>query len=310
MNSDETGKPTIAQPMITESDAELPNSTNRPLRKTPMYTAVNSPRYHRQRLIRELEDRTKRTLLCYICGRGAEIEKDDVVGIVELLHNVDRGNSIDLMLHTLGGDVDAAEKLIGMVRCAVATPAALRVIIPDCAKSAGTLMALGADEIVMSDSSELGTIDPQIWLKESKGNDICHSVLNYLDAYAHVADNLRNAPNDPVWQVMISNFDPTVLRKFEAVRDRARTLAENLLKRRGLNYSSITSDLMDTKRFPSHSQMIGYETAKEIGLSIKYLPSEDFDWQQYWELYCLLRLATKDRQKLFESSRASLPLDS
>src|ERR1700739_24003 len=290
-----------------ENDGGLTDSAN--YRKTPMYLAIHAPRYQRQQLIREIEVTTGRTLLCYVCGENAEISRDDTLGIVELLHNVQPGSSIDLMLHTLGGDVDAAEKLISMVRAAVAPTAFLRVIVSDCAKSAGTLMALGANEIVMSDTSELGTIDPQLVLKDGKGNNIVHSVLSYLDAYEGVAAELRRDPDDPVFKVQIATFDPTVLQTFEAVRLRARTLAENLLKRVGLNYTAVAASLMDTKRFPSHSQIIGYETAKEIGLNITYLPSEDPIWQKYWALYCHLRLAINGKQKLFESARASLPLD-
>jgi len=211
-------------------------------------------------------------------------------------------------MHTFGGDVDAAEKLIHMLRAATQN-ASLRVIIPDAAKSAGTLMALGAHEIVMSDTSELGTIDPQLELEDGKGNAIVHSVLSYLDAFDNAAKALRDMPNDPVLKVQIASFDPTIIRTFTAVKERARTLAENLLKRQGSTYTAIAAALMDTERFPSHNQMIGYETAKEIGLNVAYLPSEDLIWQKYWELYCHLRLAVKGNQKLFESSLASLPLD-
>lgn len=277
--------------------------------KTPMYLAIHAPRFQRQRLIRELDEKTRRTLLCYICGEAAEINRDDTLGIVELLHNVQPGASIDLMLHTFGGDIDAAEKLISMLRAAVVGPASLRVIVPDVAKSAGTLMALGANEIVMSDTSELGTIDPQLVLKDGKGNNINHSVLSYLDAFAAIAADLRKTPDDPVLQVQIASFDPTALQTFEVVRKRARTLAENLLKRSGLNYTAVAEALMDTERFPSHNQMIGYDTAKLIGLNVLYMPSEDPIWQKYWELYCHLRLAVNGKQKLFESACASLPLE-
>lgn len=302
LNNQDQQEPT--QPRGNSKGPSMPN-----YRKTPMYMAINAPRYQRQQLIREIEERTGRTLLCYICGEKAEINRDDTLGIVELLHNVQPGASIDLMLHTYGGDVDAAEKLIKMLHAAIVSPASLRVIVPDVAKSAGTLMALGADEIVMSDTSELGTIDPQLELKDSKGNTIVHSVLSYLDAFDAIAKNLKDAPDDPVLKVQLESFDPTALRTFDAVRRRARTLAENFLKRVGLNYTAIPYALMDTERFASHSQMIDYGTAKEIGLNIAYMPSEDPIWQKYWELYCHLRLAVNGKQKLFESARASLPLD-
>ena len=62
----------------------------------------------------------------------------------------------------------------------------LRVIVPDFAKSAGTLIALAADKIVMSDSSELGPIDPQFLKKDGDGNARWLSVLSYLKAYENL----------------------------------------------------------------------------------------------------------------------------
>ena len=107
----------------------------------------------------------------------------------------------------------------------------------------------------------------------------------------------------------MEKLDPTTLRKFESVRDRARNFAESKLKLKGKNWSQIASDLMDTKRWASHGQMIKWQDARQIGLTIEYLPQGDLRWQSYWELYCLLRLATKERQKIFESAYASLVFD-
>jgi Serine dehydrogenase proteinase len=284
--------------------------------KTPMYAASNAARYQRQTLIREIQRVTQRCLLTYTCGVAASIERDDIVGFVDMLHNVEKGRDIELMLHTPGGDIDAAEKLITLVRRRV-DESSLRVIIPDYAKSAGTLIALGADTIVMSDTSELGPIDPQVVLKDGNGNLIRHSILSYLDAYETHAEALRRNPNDRAAQIMLSKLDPATVTQFKAVKDRARKLAEDQL-RRGMfrssstpgNFTKIASDLLDTTRWPSHGQMIGWEDAKQIGLSVEYRDPKDAEWQLYWQLYCLQRLEVKDKQKLFESDYASLPFDS
>jgi len=184
-----------------------------------------------------------------------------------------------------------------------------RVIVPDFAKSAGTLMALGADTLIMSDSSELGTIDPQIWSDDGRGNQICHSVLCYLDAFKAHSEALSKNPEDPVARLMLSKLDPTTLRNFEAIRDRARNFAEDQLKRKGRNFSNIASALLDTTRWPSHGQMIKWRDVKDLGLDVDYVPQRSERWQAYWRLYCLLRLAVKDRQNIFESDYASLILD-
>lgn len=276
--------------------------------KTPMYEAVHAPRYHRQSLIKAIEEEWGRSLICYVCGRAASIDRDDTAGFMEVLHNIQPDENVDLLLNTGGGDVDAAEKLTALVQATVGG-AQLRVIIPDFAKSAGTLMILGADAFIMSDSSELGTIDPQIVADDGRGNLIFHSVLSYLDAFKTHSEALRENPDDPVARLMLNKLDPTTLRHYEAIRNRARTFSEGQLKKKGRNFSKITSDLMDLGRWPSHGQMITWQDAKDLGLPVEYLPSRSKQWQAYWRLYCLLLLAVKDRQKIFESKYASLILD-
>jgi hypothetical protein len=237
------------------------------------------------------------------------------VFFVDLLHNVKPDNDLDLLLHTGGGDVDAAEKLISIVRTRVGT-GCLRVIVPDFAKSAGTLMAVGADRIVMSDTSELGPIDPQINLTDGRGNVIRHSVQTYLDAYeAHSAALLKN-PNDVVARLMLDKLDPAIVKLFEAVRNRARIFAEDQLKQGMLkagggnsSFTAVAASLIDTKRWLSHWQMISWQDARKIGLTVDYLDPASDEWQTYWQLYCLQRLAIKDREKLFESECASLTVE-
>lgn len=273
--------------------------------KTPMFTAMNSGRYQRQALIQEIET-TNPKLICYIAGLKAPVDRQDTLGFVDMLHNITPGEPIDLLLHTPGGDVDAAEKLITLVRSTVGENAQLRIIVPDFAKSAGTLMALGANTIMMSDSSELGPIDPQVSLKDGNGNDVNHSVLTYLNAYADAQTAIREKPEDPANRITFEKFDPTMVRKFDAVRNRARLFAENLLKRRGANFSKIARDLMDINTYPSHGQMIGWEAAKNIGLSVNYMPLTDARWRKYWALYCHQRLAIENDQRIFESNYVSL----
>ena len=289
---------------------EMPPS--RPPRKTPMYEAQNAERYLRQTRIKEIQGASTR-LLCYVAGNGAQITRDDVIGFVELLHNVPRGNSIDLLLHTGGGDINVAEKIVFMLRAAVGTQGRFRVIVPDFAKSAGTLIAIAADKILMSDSSELGPIDPQFPKRDSDGTVRWHSVLNYIEAYQTICKAVREDPNDVAASVLLSKFDPTTLIQFQAVKNRARMLAEQHLNRwmfqkKKATYTKIAGELLDIARWPAHGQMISYEDAKEMELEIEYLAPDSPEWQAYWSLYCQQRLAVKDGQTLFESDYASLAM--
>lgn len=167
-------------------------------------------------------------------------------------------------------------------------------------------MALGAHSILMSDSSELGAIDPQFWLKDGRGNDICYSALQYVAAYKQHEQALKVDREDPVAQLMFDKFDPVLVRKFEGIRDRARSLAEDLLKRRSLPYTLIVSKLMDIDRWRSHNQMISAADAVDIGLPVESIAADSDLWRKLWELHCHQRLAIEEKQKIFESAYVSL----
>ena len=277
--------------------------------KTPMFTAMHASRYQRQEMIRKIEADTQRILLCYVSGNNTSIDRNDTLGFVEMLHNVPSDAKVDLLLHTLGGDGDASEKLINLLQSKVGQDTEqedkLRVIVPDFAKSAGTLIALSASSIVMSDSSELGTIDPQFSLADRHGNTIRYSVMDYINAYEEFKKELQNKPSDEDKKIMFEKFEPMIFHKCKIIKDRARVCAENQLKRQGGTWTKTISDLMDIKKFPSHGQMIGSEEAKEIGLNITYMDPQNPVWKQYWSIYCYLRLAIRDDQKIFESSMMS-----
>lgn len=247
-----------------------------------------------------------RKLLCYVCGSETEIKRDDTAGFVDLLHNVHDGDRIDLVLHTGGGDIDAAEKLIRLVDEKIGEHGHLRAIVPDYAKSAGTLMTLGAHSILMSSTSELGAIDPQVVLGDVLGNQVSHSVLQYLVAYSQAETALRKNPDDPVARMMFDKFDPAVIHKFRVIVQRVRDAAENLLKRRGMPFSKIASDLLDIAKWKSHSQMITAQDALDIGLNVESMDQRNPLWEKLWQLHCLQRLECGDKQTLFESHYVSL----
>jgi len=275
---------------------------------------MHASRYKRQELIKDIQKKTDATLLCYVAGQAAEISRDDVLGFVDLLHNVKRESPVDLMLHTPGGDIDAAEKLINMVRNVVG-PAKLRVVVPDYAKSAGTLMALGADAIVMSDSSELGPIDPQITLTDGQGNRTSYPVQSYLDSYKEHSEALRQNPSDEVARIMLDKFEPARIKLFEAACERARAFADAQLARGMFRYpnvgpyTEIAKQLLSTARWRSHGQMIGFAEAQDLKLKIEYVDPRTEPWTSFMQLYCYQRLEIKERQKLFESDYVCLTFD-
>jgi ClpP class serine protease len=114
----------------TPSSGAAPLKAERPLTKTPMYTAMNAGRYQRQELIKHINAAEHTNLICYVGSLETEIDRNDVIGFVEMLHNIPENAPIDLLLNTGGGDVDACEKLVKLMLAKAGTQP-FRVIVPD-----------------------------------------------------------------------------------------------------------------------------------------------------------------------------------
>ncbi|RLA80013.1 MAG: hypothetical protein DRG33_03085, partial [Deltaproteobacteria bacterium] len=87
------------------------------------------------------------------------IDIHDSEEVLRAIHMTDPEVPIDLILHTPGGLVLAA---LQIARAVKKHPGKVTVFVPHYAMSGGTLIALAADEIVMSEHAVLGPVDPQL----------------------------------------------------------------------------------------------------------------------------------------------------
>jgi ClpP class serine protease len=90
---------------------------------------------------------------------GGYIDIDDSEALIRAIEMSAPTIPIDLVLHTPGGLVLAAEQIATAV---TNHPGPVTVHVPHYAMSGGTLIALGADQIVMAPSAVLGPVDPQL----------------------------------------------------------------------------------------------------------------------------------------------------
>jgi ClpP class serine protease len=90
---------------------------------------------------------------------GRYLDIDDAEEVLRAIDLTDSNLPIDLVLHTPGGLVLAAQQI---AHALLRHPAKVTVMVPHYAMSGGTLLALAADEILLAPSAVLGPIDPQI----------------------------------------------------------------------------------------------------------------------------------------------------
>lgn len=285
---------------------DVPHSSAADVRgRSPILDILSYSRVRRRRLIEKIETKTGRVLICYV-SQDQLIIRDDVYRINQLIETIEVGKPITLLVNSPGGEVDPAEKMFHLIR--EASPPSdgdtvgLEVVVPDFAKSAATLIAIGADRIVMSDTSELGPIDPQIPISESQV-----SVFAFLQAYEAVENPCKQHPKNPAFARQLKAFSPVAVAALRQIESRARECAERLLLRQGLNNTAVAAILMDVKRFPSHGQMIDWRTARDIGLHQVHHEDRYSDlWKMYWHLYRECAIMCGSNRRVFESRRLFL----
>ena len=281
--------------------------------QTPLFRALEQPRYTRQDLIRVIEARTNRRLICYVGGPNTSIGQFDIPPFVDLLDDIEPGCDLDLLLQTPGGDVDQAERIVLMCRKRVGS-GAFRVVVPDSAKSAGTLIAIAADEIIMGEPSELGPIDPQITVITASGEPMTRPAQSILDGLQAIIDDSADGQVSPAYFPLLDKLDPALIDFCEKALERskkfARTfLAEYMLRDDPDKAEEVATELADVSKHLSHGAVIDAERAHAMGLNICQLaPTHDL-WKAYWRLYVELRVSLPNNQsRLFEGRKTSLPV--
>lgn len=87
------------------------------------------------------------------------ITPEDINGLMTVVHGLPTSDGLTLILHTPGGSADAADSIVAYLRSKFPS---VEVVVPTFAMSAGTMIALSSDLVVMGRQSQLGPIDPQM----------------------------------------------------------------------------------------------------------------------------------------------------
>ena len=175
---------------------------------------------------------------------SSSISIEDSEAVLRAIRLTPQDQPIDLVLHTPGGLLLAAEQIS---KALTEHKGKVTVFVPHYAMSGGTLMALAADEIVMDSNAVLGPVDPQI------GDMPAASIVKIVELKqpSHVSDEmLVLADIAQKARVQTATFVAEILRKHMS-QDKALTLA------------TILSDGRFTHDFP-----ISVESARQLGLPV------------------------------------------
>jgi hypothetical protein len=253
----------------------------------------------------------------------------DIPSFEAILNSISGTQQMNLILHSPGGDPTIVEKMVDMCRSHLSGEnRKLRVIVPNVAKSAATVLALGADTIIMGYCSELGPVDPQVQIVNS-------GVLHWVSAFAFVEsrDKLMAAiaeatkKKEPTVGLLqqLAGLNIPYIQEMEnwiefAKKTSAALLDKYMLKSkfpqartRKRKAEQIAGKLLSKQLFPVHGQFIDGVTAKKLDLEVDVLERNENLWELIWEYYirCEVQMNVPFqppliKTKLFESSVASL----
>lgn len=253
---------------IQEQDAKLHNR------------AVSALDIVRRRYLKKLNAITGRPVIAYYSGWlsnpgafGSDVNDEDKAAFMMAIHKMEKDRGLDLILHTPGGGIAAAESIVDYLRRMFGKD--IRAIVPHLAMSAGTMMACSCKSIVMANHSNLGPIDPQIGGLPAAA--VKKEIERALRDIAAEPDRLK------IWQFVFSKYNPTFIGQCEQavtwsqefVRDQ---LVSNMFDGEpdALDKATrIVEALSDVEENKSHSRHIHIDKCVSLGLKIEKLEDDN-----------------------------------
>ena len=149
-------------------------------------------------LIKEIENIRKSRILVVICHQSISFQTS--ISLNKILRKIKHLDRLDILLESGGGDIDSAYKILNLFKSYADK---ITVIVPFYAKSAATLIALGADELIICKAGELGPLDPQVRDPQTNSFVPAHSIKETMSFIEEV--------HDPIMKLSLTDKIPALL---------------------------------------------------------------------------------------------------
>ncbi len=202
----------------------------------------------------------------------------------ELVYDCTPDKDLHVMLSSPGGD---GEQAVRLVRAAQARCRELTVIVPDQAKSAATLFALGAHHILMGPASDLGPVDSQFMIE---GGLI--AAKDIIAAVDDAVERVQEAPQTfELYASLLSNVTAVMAQQARAARASDRDLLEEVLRSNPDRSEEVVIELKENlvqpliERPNTHSALFSVRDAIDAGLPAALADVAGTQWRIIWRLW-------------------------
>ena len=241
-------------------------------------------------LLRQIEERRNRPVLLYATSlrpnAAGQIASDVIPHFARVLDTLPTNTKeLDLIVVSNGGDPTVAWRIVSLIRERCEK---LSVLIPYAAYSAATLLALGADEIVMHPNANLGPVDPQITKQSPAGNTQSNfafeDLKHYLDFVRTEVGITDQEQLQKSFELLCSNIAASDIGFAKRSAQLMLSLGEQLLllHMEDRNEANTIAESFN-RNFYHHGYPIGRTEAKKIRLKISD-PDEELE-KLIWETW-------------------------
>ncbi|MBC6399468.1 MAG: hypothetical protein GDA42_00120 [Ekhidna sp.] len=204
-----------------------------------------------------------------------QITHEDINGYMSVVNGMDCSKGLTLILHTPGGVTNSTETVVSYLRSKFTD---IEVIVPTFAMSAGTMISMSADKIIMGRQSQLGPIDPQM----PTGN-ITVSAVAIIDQFERAKQEIsENKEIAHLWAPILPSLGPALLQEAQNAIDYSEKIVAEWLekymfsgkddpKKEAVKVARHFSRGSDGHKKKSHGRRIDSTEARSQGLFIEQL---------------------------------------
>lgn len=203
------------------------------------------------------------------------ITDEDIQGFMEVVYKL-KGGALDLIVHSPGGSAEATEAIVNYLRSKFDD---IRVIIPQAAMSAATMLACASNTIVMGKHSSIGPIDPQFILQTPLGRQAVPAQA-IMDQFRKAQEECQDATKIASWLPILSQYGPGLLIQCQNAIALSTALVEEWLTKymfKGANKekaSEIAKLLASHSDHKSHGRHLSLESVQKMGLVVTELEKD------------------------------------
>lgn len=236
-----------------------------------------------RKTLEELSVKTKGAVILYGAnferhGRLSMLDDSDILGLMDIMKGL-KSDRLELILHSLGGSPDAADMFVSYIRERFKF---VRVVVPHLAMSAATMVACGADEIVMGNHSFLGPIDLQLTIE---GEMV--AAQDVIDQHHFIKNDFEGSITE-FWNGPGMEYQFTLLVRCINALEYGKQVAERSLRDHMFRDKSdaaeeaarISAILADHREHKHHGRRLSARYLKDLGLKIESLERD----QEYQDL--------------------------